>query len=185
MALNVSALSTSAAAPNGRVELSVSRRGTCDRGIWTKPLAFPADAGEAYGICFGVSKFVRVQDGWMGRVSKRDWSLWGKWSAIGGRFLVRVEGRSGWGATIRDTTTPASQLFPSYRKNLCPDRRRVRRALSPVARQARARANPAVSSSSVPSEKAGSGHHAAASAAPAASCKSRLHSLITLVDSGG
>jgi len=102
---NLSALSTSAPAPNRRVELSVSRRGTCDRGIWTKPVAFAADAGGAYGICFGVSKFVRVQDGWMGSVSKRDWSLWGKWSGMGGRFLVRVEGRSGWAARSRDTTS--------------------------------------------------------------------------------
>jgi len=29
------------------VDPSVSRRGTCDRGIWTKPLAFAADA-EGY-----------------------------------------------------------------------------------------------------------------------------------------
>ena len=27
---------------------SVSRRGTCDRVIWTKPLAFAADAGELW-----------------------------------------------------------------------------------------------------------------------------------------
>jgi hypothetical protein len=44
---NLSALSTSAPAPSTRVDPSVSRRGTCDRGIWTKPLAFAADA-EGY-----------------------------------------------------------------------------------------------------------------------------------------
>jgi len=41
----------------------------------------------------------------MGSVSKRDWSLWGKWSAIGERFSARVEGGSGWAATSRDTTS--------------------------------------------------------------------------------
>ena len=44
---NLSTLSTSAPAPSCRVDPSVSRRGTCDRGIWTKPLAFAADA-EGY-----------------------------------------------------------------------------------------------------------------------------------------
>jgi hypothetical protein len=42
----LSALSTSAPAPSVRVDPSASRRGTCDRGIWMKPLAFAADAGE-------------------------------------------------------------------------------------------------------------------------------------------
>ncbi len=28
------------------MDLKVSRRGTCDRGIWTKSLAFAADAEE-------------------------------------------------------------------------------------------------------------------------------------------
>jgi hypothetical protein len=47
LAKNLSSLSTSAPAPSTRVDPSVSRRGTCDRGIWTKPLAFAADA-EGY-----------------------------------------------------------------------------------------------------------------------------------------
>jgi len=47
LAKNLSILSTSAPARCARVELSVSRRGTCDRRIWTKPLAFAADA-EGY-----------------------------------------------------------------------------------------------------------------------------------------
>ena len=42
----LSTLSTSAPAPSVRVDPSASRRGTCDRGIWMKPLAFAADAGE-------------------------------------------------------------------------------------------------------------------------------------------
>ena len=44
---NLRTLSTSAPAPSTRVNTNVSRRGTCDRGIWTKPLAFAADA-EGY-----------------------------------------------------------------------------------------------------------------------------------------
>jgi hypothetical protein len=44
---NLRTLSTSAPAPSTRVDPSVSRRGTCDRGIWTKPRAFAADA-EGY-----------------------------------------------------------------------------------------------------------------------------------------
>src|ERR1700756_3584685 len=44
---NLSPLSTSAPAPRSGVGRSVFRRGTCDRGIWTKPLAFAADA-EGY-----------------------------------------------------------------------------------------------------------------------------------------
>ena len=41
---------------------SVSRRGTCDRGIWTKSLAFAADAEELiflYGFSMAVSPFDR------------------------------------------------------------------------------------------------------------------------------
>jgi hypothetical protein len=41
---HLSTLSTSAPAPSCGVDPSVSRRGTCDRVIWTKPLAFAADA---------------------------------------------------------------------------------------------------------------------------------------------
>jgi len=47
----------------------------------------------------------------MGSVSKRDWSLWGKWSAIGGRLFVRVVGRSGWAATSRDTTSIRAKVL--------------------------------------------------------------------------
>jgi hypothetical protein len=47
LAKNLSFLSTSAPAVSFGVEPSVSRRGTCDREIWTKPLAFAADA-EGY-----------------------------------------------------------------------------------------------------------------------------------------
>jgi hypothetical protein len=47
---NLRTLSTSAPAPSPRVDPSVSRRGTCDRGIWRKPLAFAADAERYINI---------------------------------------------------------------------------------------------------------------------------------------
>jgi hypothetical protein len=58
----LSTLSTSAPAPSVRVDGKVSRRGTCDRGIWTKSLAFAADAEELiflYGFSMAVSPFDR------------------------------------------------------------------------------------------------------------------------------
>jgi len=61
---NLRALSTSAPAPKMRVGLSVSRRGTCDRGIWTKPLAFAADAGELMGFALGFRCLFVGQGGW-------------------------------------------------------------------------------------------------------------------------
>src|SRR4029077_13344208 len=60
---NLRALSTSAPAPSVRVDRKVSRRGTCDRGIWTKSLAFAADAEEfifLYGFSMPVSPFDRL-----------------------------------------------------------------------------------------------------------------------------
>src|SRR5580693_629835 len=47
LAKNLSTLSTSAPAPSCSVGPSVFRQGTCDRGIWRKPVAFAADA-EGY-----------------------------------------------------------------------------------------------------------------------------------------
>ncbi len=47
VAKHLSTLSTSAPAPSCSVGPSVFRQGTCDRGIWRKPLAFAADA-EGY-----------------------------------------------------------------------------------------------------------------------------------------
>src|ERR1700693_4525157 len=60
---NLSTLSTSAPAPSVRVDRKVSRRGTCDRGIWMKSLAFAADAEELnflYGFSMAVSPFDRL-----------------------------------------------------------------------------------------------------------------------------
>src|ERR1700758_991084 len=65
----------------------------------------------------------------------------------------------------RDPTTqqdaggnPASQLLPSYRKNLRSHRPRFCGIFSPATGQTRARANSAVSGSSVPDQEVGPGH---------------------------
>jgi hypothetical protein len=50
LAKNLRILSTSTPARRSRVEQTVLRRRTCDKGIWTKPLAFAADAGLAMGF---------------------------------------------------------------------------------------------------------------------------------------
>jgi len=54
--INLSFLSTSAPAVSFRVDPSVSRRGTCDRRICTKPLA--RRTRGSYGFCMGDSRFV-------------------------------------------------------------------------------------------------------------------------------
>jgi len=60
VAKNLSVLSTSAPAPSSGVDRQVSRRGTCDRGIWTKALAFAADAGELMGFACRFRSGVRI-----------------------------------------------------------------------------------------------------------------------------
>jgi hypothetical protein len=47
---NLRILSTSTPASCSRVEQTVFRRRTCDKRIWTKPLAFAADADFAMGF---------------------------------------------------------------------------------------------------------------------------------------
>jgi hypothetical protein len=64
LARNLRVLSTSAPARSVRVDRKVSRRGTCDRRIWTKSLAFAADAEELiflYGFSMAVSPFDRLE----------------------------------------------------------------------------------------------------------------------------
>src|SRR6202790_2642475 len=63
---HISSLSTSAPAPCSRVDPTVSRRGTCDRGICTKPLA--RRTRGSYGYCMGDSRFVRRRVGLGGLV---------------------------------------------------------------------------------------------------------------------
>ena len=65
-AQNLSTLSTSAPAPSVRVDPSASRRGTCDRGICTKPLA--RRTRGSYGFCMRDSRFVRRRVGLSGLV---------------------------------------------------------------------------------------------------------------------
>jgi len=108
MLINLSTLSTSAPAPSVRVGRIVSRRGTCDRGIWTKPLAFAADAGS-YGFCLGVSKFVRLQGGWMGGVSKVGWSSQSAWEAIRWGFCTGVSAGLEWAVGSGDSTAVGAQ----------------------------------------------------------------------------
>jgi len=70
---NLSALSTSVPAPSSSVDPSVSRRGTCDREIWTKPLVFAADAERTMGFALAFrSLFVR--DRWIAGVNKEQQS---------------------------------------------------------------------------------------------------------------
>ena len=63
---NLRPLSTSAPAVSFRVDPRVSRRGTCDRGICTKPLA--RRTRGSYGFCMRDSRFVRGRVGLSGLV---------------------------------------------------------------------------------------------------------------------
>jgi hypothetical protein len=90
------------------VDPSVSRRGTCDRGIWTKPLAFAADAGS-YAFCLSVSKFVRLAGAWSATVSKVGWSFGSEWNAVGRSFCGRVSAGLGWAVASRDTTAVGAE----------------------------------------------------------------------------
>jgi len=85
-----------------RVEPTVSRRGTCDRGIWTKPLSFAADA-VGYGFCLGVSKIVRLRVGQNGGVGKEGWSF-GRGGEVGrGVFGGEMSGGLDWIGVGGDT----------------------------------------------------------------------------------
>src|ERR1051325_11557578 len=63
---NLSFLPTSAPAVSFRVDRSVSRRGTCDRRICTKPLA--RRTRGSYGFCMRDSRVVRRRVGLSGVV---------------------------------------------------------------------------------------------------------------------
>jgi hypothetical protein len=69
--------------------MNACRRGSCDRGIWTKPLAFAADAGS-YGFCLGFSKFIRLEGGQKIGVSEVGWCVGGEWEAVEESFLTEV-----------------------------------------------------------------------------------------------
>ena len=63
---NLSSLSTSAPVVSFGAGPSVSRRGTCDRGICTKPLA--RRTRGSYGFCMRASQIVRGRVGLSGPV---------------------------------------------------------------------------------------------------------------------
>jgi hypothetical protein len=105
---SLSTLSTSAPAPSLRVDPTVARRRTCDRGIWTKPLVFAADAGS-YAFCLSVSKFVRLQGRLIAAVSKADWSFESDGEGIRWSFCSRVSAGLGWVAVGEDTTAVGAE----------------------------------------------------------------------------
>ena len=78
---NLSFLSTSAPAVSFRVDPSVSRRGTCDRRICTKPLA--RRTRYSYGFCMRDSRFVRRGVGLRGLVKDVGKSVGRSEEAIG------------------------------------------------------------------------------------------------------
>ena len=65
--INLRILSTSTPARRSRVEQTVFRRRTCDKRIWTKPLAFAADAGFAMGISIDFCLESLVRSGFCGK----------------------------------------------------------------------------------------------------------------------
>ena len=69
--------------------MNACRRGSCDRGIWTKPLAFAEDAGS-YGFCFGFWKFICLQGGQKISVSEMGWTVGRDWEGVGESFLREV-----------------------------------------------------------------------------------------------
>jgi hypothetical protein len=81
MTKNLSLLSTSAPAVSFRGDPSVSRRGTCDRRICTKPLA--RRTRGSYGFCMGDSRFVRRRVGLSGLVKEVGKSVGRSEEAIG------------------------------------------------------------------------------------------------------
>jgi len=89
LAINLSALSQLRRRRNGRLSVNACRRGSCDRGIWTKPLVFAADAGS-YGFCFGFSKFIRLQSGQKMGVIEVGWSVGSDWEAVEESFCTEV-----------------------------------------------------------------------------------------------
>jgi hypothetical protein len=85
------------------VNPNISRRALVDRVIWTKPLAFAADA-VGYGFCLGDSKFVRVLCALTAAVSEVSWSLHSGGEAVPRGFFTMVSAGWGWAAASRDTT---------------------------------------------------------------------------------
>ena len=62
-----------------------------------------ADAGS-YGLCLGVSKFVRLSSRWIAGVSKLGWSFQGDGKRQVRSFLTRISAEMGGGGMGGDTT---------------------------------------------------------------------------------
>src|SRR5260370_1511733 len=104
---NLGFLSTRAAAVSLRVDPSVSRRGTCDRRICTKPLAWRTR--WSYGFCMRDSRFVRGRVGLSGLVKGVGGRVGRSEEAI--RWGLFTEGSGGlmWSLVSRDTTAGGAE----------------------------------------------------------------------------
>jgi len=95
-------LSTSAPARRLEVEVSVSRRGTCDREIWTKPLV--RRTRGSYGFCLGVSNFALPLRGLSDAVNDLGRSLSNRWKAMGRRIFRVISAEFRRTGVSKDTT---------------------------------------------------------------------------------
>ena len=102
VAQNLRSLSTSAPAWRLQVEVSVSRRGTCDREIWTKPLV--RRTRGSYGFCLGVSNFVLPLRGLTDAVNDLGWSLSSRWKPTGRRIFRVISAEFRRTGVSKDTT---------------------------------------------------------------------------------
>jgi hypothetical protein len=100
-------LSTSAPAVSFRVEPSVSRRGTCDRRICTKPLA--RRTRWSYGFCMRDSRFVRCRVGLSGLLKGVGESVGGSEEAIRCGLFTKVSGGLSWISVSTDTTAVGAE----------------------------------------------------------------------------
>src|SRR5260370_40187157 len=98
---NLGFLSTRAAAVSLRVDPSVSRRGTCDRRICTKPLA--RRTRGSYGFCMRDSRFVRGRVGLSGLVKDFGGRGGRSGEAVRGGEFGRVIWWFGWRKVRRKT----------------------------------------------------------------------------------
>src|SRR6202521_1672390 len=95
LAINLGSLSTSAPARDSGVDPSASRRRTCDRGIWTKSLAFAPDAGRSYHLLMGIEWPFRSNPdytnypGGTSHASGREQVLLSRWASWSQAFLAR------------------------------------------------------------------------------------------------
>jgi hypothetical protein len=104
---NLSFLSTSAPAVSFGEDPSVSRRGTCDRRICTKPLA--RRTRRSYGFCVRDSRFVRGRVGLSGLVKDVGESVGRSEEAIRCGQFRTVSGGWRWISVSTDTTAVGAE----------------------------------------------------------------------------